>query len=447
MSKILFFALPLTSPMNTSIRFAKALRARGHEVIFAGMADCEPWVEPYGFSFVPLFADWLPRGFIRGWIGGPTSRSRGDLWRFYLDQRRVMLEHERFIEHLISGGHRDFTRAITELAPDGIVLDYDLHAYWALMASQTRVPAIYYSPVLPMIEDPVTPPVNTLLRPAHDLGSRLAVRWAWHKTLGQRWLQNQALRLAGVRDPIAQIRRLARACGYPLARLNTRSLLMPTLALPMIVACPAELDFPEARGRPGVHYAEASIDVERNEPAFPWERLDAAKQLVYCSLGSVAFNQGFFQHVIDAVAREPGWQLVMNIGPSLSPASFARVPASAVLVNGAPQLALLRRAAVMITHAGLGSVRECIHFGVPQIAFPIGFDQPGAAARVEHHGLGLAGSFASASADAVHALLSRVLRDEQFRARSQAMQQVFHTYDREQTGAVTLERLLAARPA
>lgn len=123
-----------------------------------------------------MFTDWLPRGFIRGWIGGPTSRSARDALRFYLQQRRVMIEHERYIEHLIRGGHREFTRTVDEIAPDLILLDYDLHAYWAVMASQTRYRAAYFSPVLPMAEDPVTPPVNTLLGPARDLGSRLAVR-------------------------------------------------------------------------------------------------------------------------------------------------------------------------------------------------------------------------------------------------------------------------------
>lgn len=447
MSKILFFALPLTSPMNAAIRFAKTLRARGHDVIFAGMADGEPLVEPYGFPFRPLFTDWLPRGFIRGWIGGPTSRSWRDALRFYLDQRRVMIEHERYIEHLIRGGHRDFTRAVDDIAPDLILLDYDLHAYWAIMASQTRCKAVYFSPILPMVEDPVTPPVNSLLHPAQDLGSRLAVRWAWHRTFARRWLQNRALALAGVPDPVAHIRELARACGYPLERLNTRTMLMPILDLPMLVTCPAEFDFPEARNRPNVHYADAAIDVERNEPAFPWDKLDATKQLVYCSLGSVAFSQAFFQHVIDAVAREPGWQLVMNVGPSLSRADFARVPDSAILVNGAPQLGLLARAAVMLNHAGFGSVRECIHFGVPQVAFPIGFDQPGAAARVVYHGLGVVGRFQGASAGAVHTLLSRVMHDEGFRTRSRAMQEIFRTHEREQTGAVILERMIeSGRP-
>jgi hypothetical protein len=40
-----------------------------------------------------------------------------------------------------------------------------------------------------------------------------------------------------------------------------------------------------------------------------------------------------------------------------------------------------------------GSVRECIYFGVPQIVYPMGFDQPGAAIRVQYHGLGVVGSF------------------------------------------------------
>jgi UDP:flavonoid glycosyltransferase YjiC (YdhE family) len=445
MPRIVFFALPFTGPMNTSLRLAKTLRARGHHVIFAGMADAGPLVERYGFSFVPLFADWFPPGYIRAWTGGPTSRSPSDALAFYLAQRRAMIDHERFVEHLIRGGHREFARRVAELAPDLLLLDYDLHAYWAVMASQLPLPAAYFSPVLPMLEDPVTPPVDTLLPPARDLPSRLAVRWAWSRTFARRWLRNRALSLAGVPDPIDHIRELARACRYPLERLHTRSLLMPTLELPMIVACPADLDFPESRDRPRVHYADAAIDLDRDEPAFPWSALDPRKRLIYCSLGSLAFSPSFFQHVLDAASLEPTWQLVLNLGPSLSPADLSRVPPSAILVNGAPQLALLRRAAAMITHAGFGSAKECIHFGVPSLSFPLGFDQPGVAARLAHHGLGLLGSFPHATPASIHALLSHLLGDPTFRTRAHSMQAVFHAHHHAQSGAVALEHILTAR--
>lgn len=441
MSRIVFFTCPIASPTSAALNLAGALRERGHEVVFAGMVDGRSKIERCGFSFVPLFEDWLPEGTMSSWLGGPTNRTWRDRISFYLDERRKMIEHERYVDYLIAGGHREFGLAMADLAPDLLLVDMDLHAYWAVMAVQTRITTAYLSTLLPVTEDPVVPPFNSLLTPARDWRSRLSVWWAWNRHFAGRWLRRRAMWLVGIADSSARIERLARSCGVSPDRLNQRTISLPVLDLPTVIVCPAEFDFPEARERPHRHYAGPAVDLDRKEPDFPWDELDPSKRLIFCSLGSVAFNRQFFQHVIDAVAREPDWQLVVNVGPTLKRTDFARVPATTITVNGAPQLGLLERADAMINHGGAGSVRECIYFGVPQVVFPIGFDQPGAAARVRYHGLGLAGSFRDAHAEMIHTLVSRVLDEPRFKARSAAMSEVFRVHEHEQAGAAIIERL------
>lgn len=51
-------------------------------------------------------------------------------------------------------------------------------------------------------------------------------------------------------------------------------------------------------------------------------------------------------------------------------------------MKSAPQLELLKRASVCITHAGFNTVIESLANGVPQVAIPITHDQPGVAARI-----------------------------------------------------------------
>src|SRR5580658_8714154 len=53
-----------------------------------------------------------------------------------------------------------------------------------------------------------------------------------------------------------------------------------------------------------------------------------------------------------------------------------------------PQLELLKGAALCITHAGLNTALEALTQGVPMVALPIGYDQPGVAARIVYHGVG-----------------------------------------------------------
>jgi UDP:flavonoid glycosyltransferase YjiC (YdhE family) len=59
-------------------------------------------------------------------------------------------------------------------------------------------------------------------------------------------------------------------------------------------------------------------------------------------------------------------------------------------VNYAPQLELLARAAVTITHAGMNTALQSLHFGVPAIAIPLAHDQPAIAARLARTGAGIA---------------------------------------------------------
>ena len=65
-----------------------------------------------------------------------------------------------------------------------------------------------------------------------------------------------------------------------------------------------------------------------------------------------------------------------------------RVPGNHA-VRYAPQLELVKRAAAVVTHAGLNTTLESLAEGVPLVAIPQGNDQPGVAARIAHHGAGV----------------------------------------------------------
>ena len=64
------------------------------------------------------------------------------------------------------------------------------------------------------------------------------------------------------------------------------------------------------------------------------------------------------------------------------------LPGIPIVVSYAPQVALLRRAALVITHGGLNTTLESLSEGLPLVVAPITNDQPGIAARVAHLGVG-----------------------------------------------------------
>jgi UDP:flavonoid glycosyltransferase YjiC (YdhE family) len=84
-----------------------------------------------------------------------------------------------------------------------------------------------------------------------------------------------------------------------------------------------------------------------------------------------------------------------------------------------PQLRVLAEADVFITHAGFGSIKEAIYYGVPMLAYPLDphYDQNGNALKLEYHGLGLRGAFAHGRSNDLKVKLLRILEGDTFRAK------------------------------
>jgi len=243
--------------------------------------------------------------------------------------------------------------------------------------------------------------------------------------------------------------------GIPTILINTmlldpwtemRAMYEPLMNLPELILCPQEFDFPDAKRRSITHYVEASIDLGRKSVAFPWHKVDPDKPLIYCSLGSQShlFNgyMEFLQTMIDVMERRPRWQLVLAIGAGLEAEEFQPAHSNVLVVNVAPQLEMLKRAAIMISHAGLNSIKESIYFGVPMILFPVMRDQPANAARAVYHGLGVKGRLQKISVDLVQALIDQITTNPSFKARAAKMAERFRELEDSAKGVQIIEAIL-----
>lgn len=220
----------------------------------------------------------------------------------------------------------------------------------------------------------------------------------------------------------------------------------PLRELPELILCPQEFDFPGTERRANCYYVEASVDLERRDAPFPWDKVDGRKPLVYCSLGSQSHLMGdsgtFFRTLIDAVAAEPRRQLVLSVGSDLKPEDFPS-PSNVLVVNTAPQLEILKRASVMLSHGGFNSIKEGIFFGVPMILFPMIRDHPAIASRVAYHGLGLRGRFRRISVEQFRTLLDEVENNPSFKERVEAMGRRFREVERRSPGVHIIEAALS----
>jgi MGT family glycosyltransferase len=80
-------------------------------------------------------------------------------------------------------------------------------------------------------------------------------------------------------------------------------------------------------------------------------------------------------------------QIVMALGRKGASAP-GPLPGNPIVIDYAPQAALLRRASLVITHGGLNTTLESLSKGLPLVVVPIANDQPGIAARVTHLDVG-----------------------------------------------------------
>src|SRR5690554_8228797 len=92
--------------------------------------------------------------------------------------------------------------------------------------------------------------------------------------------------------------------------------------------------------------------------------------LVVVSLGTLhSGGDDFFRSCIDAFAALPA-NVLRVVGRATDPADF-QSPSSNIVVRAVvPLLAALRQAAVFVTHGGMNSVMEGLHFGVPMVVIP-----------------------------------------------------------------------------
>ena len=88
----------------------------------------------------------------------------------------------------------------------------------------------------------------------------------------------------------------------------------------------------------------------------------------------------------------------------------------------APQLELLKRTSVCITHAGLNTVLESLAQGVPQVAIPVAYDQPGVAARIAEKQTGVVTSLDKLTVDHLSTLLNEVLSNCTYRDNAHKLQ-------------------------
>lgn len=162
------------------------------------------------------------------------------------------------------------------------------------------------------------------------------------------------------------------------------------------------------------------IGLRPDAPPFPFEQLDTELSLIYISLGTVFNNNPRFFHTCLEAFASGQQQVVISLGSQVAPASLGHLPPNIIARAYVPQLDILQRAALFITHAGANSVNEGLYYSVPLLLAPQQVEQAMVAARVAELGAGRVLS-GEVTADQLRSQATRLLRDASFRQRADAV--------------------------
>jgi len=149
------------------------------------------------------------------------------------------------------------------------------------------------------------------------------------------------------------------------------------------------------------------------------------RPLVYVSLGTI-FNRdmGFFERCVEAF-RDGRYQVIMSVGKDGIAAISHKRHDHIWAYSYVPQLEVLKRASLFITHGGMNSASEAISHEVPMLVAPQAADQFAVAGRVEELGVGRKISLWHRSPARLRALVDAVVMDPRARARARDLRRSF----------------------
>ncbi len=148
------------------------------------------------------------------------------------------------------------------------------------------------------------------------------------------------------------------------------------------------------------------------------------RPLVYLTFGTVAATVPAFAAALPVAVRSVAGlpvRVLVTLGQGGDPGALAEVPDNVHVERWVPQAGVLPHASAVVCHGGYGSVLGPLTAGVPLVVSPQFADQPYNAERVAAVGAGVALPLGPPDPDVLREAVGRVLGDARFRSASAAI--------------------------
>ncbi|HBB32360.1 MAG TPA: glycosyl transferase family 1 [Cyanobacteria bacterium UBA8803] len=382
--------------LNPLTTLGYELQRRGHRVTLFAIPDAESKALAAGLHFYPIGESEYPLGttaqiFVKlGELSGLAALQFTISW---IQKGTAMML-------------REATQALKAAGVEALLVD-QVSPAGGTVAEFLDIPFVSVSAALMINRDSSVPPFNTL--------------WSYSPAWWAQ-LRNQA----GYR----LLDRISRPIQETIAEYRREWKLPPHVGsndsyskLAQLSQQPAEFEFPRPDLPPCFHFTGPYHNPASREPTpFPFEKL-TGQPLIYASMGTIQNRlMGVFYSIAEACVGLDA-QLVISLGGSASPESLSELPGSPLVVGYAPQLELLQKATLTITHAGMNTTLESLSNGVPMVAIPITNDQPGVAARIAWTGAGEVVPLSRLTVPRLRSAIAQVLRAESYKKNALRLQE------------------------
>ncbi len=319
-----------------TFHLASSLQKRGYKVVYLGIPDIEPYVVNQGFTFYSILEEIFPKG-MRNKIGREEVQNSTSSYE-------IISKHFKYI---LADNSIDLI--LSELDPVLLVTNYFVSLESLAFWYKHKIPTSIFCSFLrePKL-DPASMAIGSLIR----MGASAY-----------------------------QFVMLAQKCGCSISSLE--ELVKPLKHMPEIIACPVELDLPGVNRGENVRYIEPCIREQiTGDKEFIWPDIGEGIKLIYISLGSqvVTFlekGREYYRLFMEVIRRAVSykWFFIFSFSPDIDLREFEPLPDNVYTSPWVPQLEILKKSSLSINHGGLGSIKECIYYGVPMLIYPLGADQ------------------------------------------------------------------------
>lgn len=384
---VAFAVLPEKGHLNPYIGPAQALSDAGHEVIFAAPGDIEAQMLHAGLAF--------HRDLIRPEVSGRVTNG-AELVSLIGDPVQLSCWIEQLLLGNVHSQVQDVRRWYERVRPTVVVVD---PLYYAA-AIAAHLCGLSWAAV----SNSLNPVVDSCLK--SDLLSTV-------RCLDQR--------------------RAALFHGYGMAsNFSVCDVLSPYLTV--VFSTEALVGKPPH----GVKLVGPSFPLRQRGDEVPLREIPPGRPVVYASFGSQLYHQPAIFEKLLLASKSLRVHLILSIGDLIDEPVWAAPVEDCQVYRYAPQLEILRRASVFVTHGGANSVMEGVTCGVPLLISPMCNDQFHQAYYLERTGIGLTEDLSRASVEQIRASLQRLLTDGTIRSN---MKSVSRTY--QENGARRAAQLIA----